>query len=86
MTISEIPSKRFNRRQIYDWLKSWISDESTDRLEKLLKFITGTTRIPLTKKITVSIFIIELYYINLFYYLNISLQIKHFIIILDSMV
>ena len=79
MTISEVPSKRFSRRQIYNWLKSWISDESTDRLEKLLKFITDTTRIPLTKKITVSIFIIELYCINLFYYLNISSQNKYFI-------
>ena len=68
MTLSEIPSKRFNRKQIYNWLRSWISAESTNNLEKLLRFITGTTRIPLTKKITVSIIMSNYvaYYLNIF--------------------
>lgn len=53
MTISEIPSERSRRQQVYDWLEEWIYDQSTINLEKLLVFITGTTRIPLGRKITV---------------------------------
>jgi hypothetical protein len=53
MTISEDPTKKVNRSQIYKWLKQWISIQSMVTLEKLLKFITGTTRIPLNRKIMV---------------------------------
>ena len=53
MTISEISTKKVNRNQIYNWLKRWISIQPTVTLERLLKFITGTTRIPLNRKIMV---------------------------------
>lgn len=53
MTINEIPSERENRQQIYDWFEGWVHDQDTETLEKLLVFITGTTRVPLSRKITV---------------------------------
>jgi hypothetical protein len=53
MMINEIPSERENRQQIYDWFESWVHDQDTEILEKLLVFITGTTRVPLNRKITV---------------------------------
>ncbi|GES79129.1 hypothetical protein GLOIN_2v1837680 [Rhizophagus clarus] len=53
MTIKEIPSERNNRQQIYDWFNEWIFDQNTENLEKLLIFISGTSRIPLSQKITI---------------------------------
>jgi len=46
MTFSEVPSKRNTRKQIYRWFKEWIKTLDTETLEKLLKFITGSTRAP----------------------------------------
>jgi hypothetical protein len=43
MIISEVSAKRVDRNKIYDWLKQWIYIQSTGTLEKLFKFITGTT-------------------------------------------
>lgn len=47
--ISEVPSKRNARRQIYGWFKEWIKTLDTNTLEQLLKFITGSTRVPSRK-------------------------------------
>ncbi|PKY58929.1 hypothetical protein RhiirA4_481259 [Rhizophagus irregularis] len=53
MTIAEIHLRRSSRRQIFNWLKQWIRLQPIKILEIFLRFITGTTRIPLTKKITI---------------------------------
>jgi len=53
MTINEIPSERENRQKIYGWFEEWVYDQDTETLEKLLVFISGTTRTPLDRKITV---------------------------------
>jgi len=52
MTIFEVPSKRNARERIYGWFKEWIMTLDIKTLEQLLKFITGSTRIP-SKKIIV---------------------------------
>lgn len=44
-----------SRHRIYNWFKQYIRNQSKSKLEKILTFITGTSRIPLTKKITVSL-------------------------------
>ena len=53
MTINEIPLERIKRRQIYDWFEKWVLDQNTENLERLLIFISGTTRVPICRKITV---------------------------------
>ena len=63
MTIAEIHSQRSSRRQIFNWLKQWIHLQPIKILEIFLRFITGTTRIPLSKKITVCIS--HCYYFNI---------------------
>jgi len=55
MTINEIPSARLKRQQVFSWLKDWIQSQNSEILEKFLVFISGTTRIPLERKITVII-------------------------------
>ena len=55
MTINEVPSMRLNRQQVFNWLKDWIHDQNSEKLERMLMFICGTTRVPLEKKITVII-------------------------------
>lgn len=53
MTIFEIPSKRNARERTYKWFKGWVMTLDIEMLGKLLKFITGSTRIP-PKKINVN--------------------------------
>jgi hypothetical protein len=53
MTINEVPSVRLDRQQIFNWFKDWICNQSSETLEELLVFVSGTTRVPLEKKITV---------------------------------
>ncbi|PKY50566.1 hypothetical protein RhiirA4_467111 [Rhizophagus irregularis] len=53
MTINEIPSLRLERKQIFDWFKNWIYIQNFEMLEKLLIFITGSTYVPLERKITI---------------------------------
>ncbi|CAB5201749.1 hypothetical protein RhiirA5_426203 [Rhizophagus irregularis] len=53
MSICEIPSKRKIRERIYGWFKEWVTSLDNETVERLLKFITGTTRIPLPKKINI---------------------------------
>ena len=55
MAINEVPSVRLNRQQVFNWLTEWIRDQNSEKLENLLMFISGTTRVPLEKKITVII-------------------------------
>ncbi|CAB4430793.1 unnamed protein product [Rhizophagus irregularis] len=53
MTINEVPSVRLDRQQIFNWFKDWICNQSSETLEELLVFVSGTTRVPLEKKITI---------------------------------
>lgn len=46
MTINKVPSKRNARKRIYRWFKEWVATLNVETLEQLLKFITGSTRIP----------------------------------------
>ena len=55
MTINEVPSMRLSRQQVFNWFKDWIRHQNSEKLEKLLVFISGTTRVPLERKITVII-------------------------------
>ena len=53
MSICEIPSKKKTRERIYGWFKEWVATLDNETVERLLKFITGTTRTPLPRKISV---------------------------------
>jgi len=44
-----------SRRYIYNWFKQYIRKQSKSNLEKILTFITGSSRVPLINKITVSL-------------------------------
>jgi hypothetical protein len=62
MTIFEIPSKRNARERTYKWFKEWIVTLETEMLEKLLKFITGSTRIPPKKIIVCNSYLLNAFY------------------------
>lgn len=53
MTINEVPSERLDRLQVFHWFKGWVRNQNSEKLEKLLVFISGTSRVPLEKKIKV---------------------------------
>ena len=44
-----------SRCYIYNWFKQYIRKQSKSNLEKILTFITGSSRVPLINKITVSL-------------------------------
>ena len=43
------------RRRIYTWFQDYIRKQDDTKIERILKFITGTTRTPLITKINVCI-------------------------------
>ncbi|GES99680.1 G2/M phase-specific E3 ubiquitin-protein ligase-like [Rhizophagus clarus] len=53
MVICEVPNKKNVRERIYGWFREWIITIDNETIEQLLKFITGSTRIPLPKKISI---------------------------------
>jgi len=53
MSLYDIPSLRPKRKQIFDWLKTWIHNQDSEMLEKFMIFITGSSYFPLERKITV---------------------------------
>jgi len=59
MSICEVPPKKKIRERIYGWFKEWVATLDNETVEQLLKFITGTTRIPLPKKINVNKYLLE---------------------------
>ena len=59
MSIHEIPSKKKTRERIYRWFKKWVATLDNKTVDQLLKFITGTTRIPLPRKIKVCKYFIK---------------------------
>jgi hypothetical protein len=59
MTIFEVSSKKKARERIYKWFKEWVVTLDDNVVERLLKFITGTTRVPLPMKMKVCKYFIK---------------------------
>lgn len=56
ITINENAIWSSARRRIYAWFQDYIRKQDNTKIEKILKFITGTTRVPIVTKINVCIF------------------------------
>jgi hypothetical protein len=52
--VNELKMTTDARKRIYQWFQGYIFKQSKSNLEHIMKFITGSSRIPLATKIKVS--------------------------------